>query len=51
MFPYLFPLASPSLPPSLSHPSRVTTQKTILLVVGYPYRGSAVYDTVLRISK
>ena len=22
MFPYLFPLASPSLPPSLSHPSR-----------------------------
>ena len=22
MFPYLLPLASPSLPPSLSHPSR-----------------------------
>ena len=37
MFPYLFPLASPSLPPSLSHPSRwsqSTELKGVLLSRG-----------------
>ena len=38
MFPYLFPLASPSLPPSLSHTSRwsqSTDQLSILRLVVY----------------
>ena len=34
MFPYLFPLASPSLPPSLSHPSR-WSQSTKLVSLCY----------------
>ena len=36
MFPYLFPLASPSLPPSLSHPPRwsQTTQLISLVLCG-----------------
>ena len=34
MFPYLFPLASPSLPPSLSHPSR-WSQSTELISLCY----------------
>ena len=34
MSPYLFPLASPSLPPSLSHPSR-WSQSTELISLCY----------------
>ena len=34
MFPYLFPLESPSLPPSLSHPSR-WSQSTELISLCY----------------
>ena len=34
MFPYLFPLASPSLQPSLSHPSR-WSQSTQLISLCY----------------
>ena len=34
MFPYLFPLASPSLPPTLSHPSR-WSQSTKLISLCY----------------
>ena len=34
MFPYLFPLESPSLPPSLSHPSR-RSQSTELISLCY----------------
>ena len=40
MFPYLFPLASPSLPPSLSHPSR-WSQSTEIKPRTY---GSLIYD-------
>ena len=37
MFPYLFPLASPSLPPSPSHPSR-WSQSTELMCFCSDYK-------------
>ena len=46
MFPYLFPLASPSLPPSLSHPSR-WSQSTELISLCY----TAVRSRFLFISR
>ena len=33
MFAYLFPLASPSLPPSLSHPSRWSQEAGVLILI------------------
>ena len=33
MFPYLFPLVSPSLPPSLSHPSRWSQSTELISLV------------------
>ena len=45
MSPYLFPLASPSLPPSLSHPSRCSQSTELISLC---YATSSHYLSILR---